>query len=335
MIHPNNPMTLIRTTLALLLAGSSLTHAGDFIRQTQLKNGLTWDFHPASNLGSTWSPIPVGTGGSVFSLYATGNKATPRIIKLDESTMGTAFPTVELTIRSQDPHVPARTRADQPFSVKIKRHGASQKLISLRHTLEKYNPATHSNNAQAAPKNVWLQLPIKTQQSGKFYPSIPSPVPTLAEGEETFTAYATGVKGKQLHPLKSASVQVWPVASVSITGIRANATVKSTAKLNKVTVSCRNLYPDSVTYVQIYRGNARLGTLGRILPQTVIRFDTKVPQNQKIPLGNWADTLPDGQYTLEVLHITPFNQRKPERLGYASFVIDRGMHASGLVMHQL
>ena len=83
--------------------------------------------------------------------------------------------------------------------------------------------------------------------------------------------------------------------------------------------------------MQLYRGEQRLGTLGRILHQTVIRFDTKVPQDQIIPLGSWSNTLRDGTYTLEVLHITPFNEGKPERLAHISFVIDRGMHASGLV----
>lgn len=321
-----------RTTLALLLAASPLCSAQEFIRQSQLSSGLVWDFHPASGQGSTWSPVAIDRGGSLFTLYSAGGKANSGIFKLDESTMGSAYPTVELDIVSRDPHTPARTRADQPFTVTVKRHGATGKPVSLEHALEKYDPATHSRAKRAARKQSWWQLPPKPRQSGVFHPSVPAASPTQAEGEETFTAYATGAAGKKLHPLKSASIQVWPVASVTIAGIPANATVASADRLKNATIHCSDLYPDSVTYVQVYRGGQKLGTLGRILPQTVIRFDTEVPQDQQIPLGdNWANTLHDGKYTLEVLHVTPFNQGKPERLAHATFVIDRGMHAPGLV----
>lgn len=324
-------MSIKLTTIALLIAAGTPAQAGEFIRQTQLSSGLVWDFHPGSKQGSTWSPIAVDKGGSRFSLYTAGNKNNTGIFKLDESTIGTAFPTVELTIRSQDPHVPARTRADQPYSVTVKRHGTFNKVVSLKHSLETYNTKTHAASARPAVQCSWWQLPIQSQQNARFFPSIPSTNPTQAEGEEAFTAFATGSDGKKLHPLKSASIQVWPVASAKISGLAADTSVKSPKRLNKVSVQCEDLYPDSVTYVQIYRGNARLGTLGRIMPQTVIRFDTEVPQSQKIPLGDWASTLADGTYTLEVLHITPFNERKPERLAHISFVIDRGMHAPGLV----
>ncbi|MEJ6571514.1 MAG: hypothetical protein QNL01_15615 [Akkermansiaceae bacterium] len=63
----------------------------------------------------------------------------------------------------------------------------------------------------------------------------------------------------------------------------------------------------------------------------MIRFDTIVPQDQLIPLGEWRDTLADGKYTIEVLAITPFHQGKPERLAHTTFVIDRGMHAPSVV----
>ena len=328
-------MRLICSAISLTIAASSIAQAGDFIRQTQLGTGLVWDFHPSSTQGRVSSPISIDQGGSLFSLYTTADgDATPSLTKLDESTMGSAFPAVDLRITSLDPHIPARTRADQPFSVAIKRQGAKNKAISLRHTRTKYNPTTHSPGKKPESKHEWWQIPTEEKQNGIFYPSIPSADATQAEGEETFTTYAAGPTGNEVHPLKSASIQVWPVATVKIKGVEANKTYKTTEKLKNVSIQCDDLYPDSITYVQLYRGEERLGTLGRILPQTVIRFDSEVPQNQKIPLGDWSKTLRDGTYTLEVLHITPFNERKPERLAYISFVIDRGMHASGLVFHQ-
>ena len=328
-------MRIIHLTIIPLIAVSPLAQASEIIRQTQLTSGVTWDYHPSSKKGKVWSPIPIDQGGSLFSLYSSTGQATPsQIQKLDESTMGSAFPRIEISTQSDDPHQPTRTRADQAFKVTVKQNGPQRKPISIQHTRLKYNPTTHSHTPGTSGKQSWFQLPVKPTQHGTFHPTIPSEDARLAEGEETFTAYSTGPTGKQLHPLKSTSIQVWPVASVNISGITAHQTYKSTAKLQNVSVQCHDLYPDSITYVQIYRGEQRLGTLGRILPQTVIRFDTKVPQDQKIPLGDWSKTLRDGPYTLEVLHITPFNQRKPERLAHISFVIDRGMHASGLVSNQ-
>ncbi|MFK7910282.1 MAG: hypothetical protein AB8F34_06725 [Akkermansiaceae bacterium] len=324
-------MTIKSLSILLLITASPFSQADEMIRQSQLSSGLTWDYHATNSQGSAWAPIAVGQGGSLFTLYSAGKTAHDRVFKLDESTMGTAFPTVELTVVSQDPHVPARTRADQPFSLKLKRHGASNKVISLKHTLEKYNPATRSNDPRMARKHSWWQLPTNPSQAGIFHPSVPAAVNTQAEGEETFAAYATGKNGKELHPLKSASIQIWPVATARIDQLNSNATIQSTQNLKNVTVNCKNLYPDSVTYVQIYKGKQQLGTLGRILPQTIIRFDTEVPQDQKIPLGEWADSIQDGQYTIELLHITPFNEGKPERLAYKTFVIDRGMHSPSLV----
>jgi len=74
-----------------------------------------------------------------------------------------------------------------------------------------------------------------------------------------------------------------------------------------------------------------MGTQGDILPLSAIRFDTVVPQDQTIPLGDWSDQLPDGKYTLEALTITPFNKRRPERLSHVTFVLDCGIHTPGMV----
>jgi len=43
-----------------------------------------------------------------------------------------------------------------------------------------------------------------------------------------------------------------------------------------------------------------------------------------VPLTNLDDFIDkDGIYTIEVVTVTPFNNRQPERLAYASFEIDR------------
>jgi hypothetical protein len=37
----------------------------------------------------------------------------------------------------------------------------------------------------------------------------------------------------------------------------------------------------------------------------------------------------DGTYTVEVLTVTPFNERKPERVAHVSFTIDRTIEVRG------
>ena len=42
-----------------------------------------------------------------------------------------------------------------------------------------------------------------------------------------------------------------------------------------------------------------------------------------------SDVTEDGTYTIEVLTVTPFDQRRPERVTYVSFDIDRTIKVNG------
>jgi len=321
------------TTLSLLAICTASIIADEFIRQNQLNSGLVWDQHVQAPEGKNWASVPVGKGGSVFSLYARGNGSDAKLYKLDAITAGSQFPTTEINIRSKDPHFPVRTRADQPFSIVIKSQRKTNPLtLNLHHTGVLYNTKLHAADAHSAESNFgWFPLKGKNYYEASFYTSLPTTDPTQAEGEETVTLFSQDPSSKQWLPLGSASVQVWPVAQAVISGITAGKTITNTEAKLPVSIYCQDLYPDSITYVQIYRSKEKLGTLGKILHKSVVKFDTQVPQDQKIPLGNILQNLEDGHYTLEVLTITPFNERKPERLAHVSFVMDRGMHNPGLV----
>ena len=324
----------IQTSLfALLLTAAGSLHADEFIRQHQLSSGLVWDQHVQSSEGAKWSGVPVSTGGTVFSLYALGNGPDTHLYKLDATTAGSQFPTVDFSIVSEDPHFPPRTRADKAFFVAIKPQGGnSSSPLSLHHQGVSYDTATHTSTAQSRTSNFgWTQLSGKKPAHARFFSQLPTTDPTLAEGEESITLYSQHPDSKQWMPLNTVGIQVWPVAQATISGITPGSTITDATAKILINLNCKNLYPDSTTYAQIYRSTEKLGTLGKVLPQSVVKFDTQVPQNQKIPLGNFLQTLEDGHYTLEVLTITPFNNRKPERLTHVSFVIDRGVHNPGIV----
>jgi hypothetical protein len=328
---------ILPLAISVLIASPSI-FAGEFIRQQQLPSGLTQDHYVTSGNRSGWSRLPIAEEGSRFTLYAPGTRPDTKLYKIDETTMGTDFPTATMTLSSEDPHFPARTRADKPFTVSLALKGRAldaQKKISVLHSGIAYQSASHAPRAQTQAKNFgWWQLPRNGTHKATFFSRLPSPDPTQSEGRETFTAYTRSKDNSSWTPLKTASIQIWPVAKASIAGITANTTLSDITSTQSVRIHCHDLYPDSITYVQIYHGKEKLGTKGSVMPNTVVRFDTVVPQNQTIPLGEWSDTLLDGKYTLEILTITPFNQRKPERLAHTTFVIDRGMHAPGLVTAQ-
>ena len=95
-------------------------------------------------------------------------------------------------------------------------------------------------------------------------------------------------------------------------------------------VVCNDPYPDSVTYAQIYKGQPELGTSGRIIGSSVVSFNTYAPQDAVVPLTvSDADIKEDGTYTIEVLTVTPFDERRPERVTYVTFEIDRTIKVNG------
>ncbi|MGB0991971.1 MAG: hypothetical protein ACPG32_05830 [Akkermansiaceae bacterium] len=313
----------------LTLTAAVSLQAGELIRQVQQGSGLVWDYHPSAAHGNARSSLPVGAEGSLLTYYSSRGEQQCLSL-LDSMAIGTNIPQVTLEIASEDPHFPPRTRADKPFNVYV-RQGKTQKPITLVRQGQVYHPKLHAIDETTPSVKSQLggwKLKAGRLSKGAFYTSLPNSDVTRAEGVETFTAYHK--HGEKWQPLKSAQIQVWPVASASFSGMQ-NGQAITSKKTPKTYVNCQNLYPDSLTFVQIYRGKQKLGRLGAVLTTSVVRFDSSVPQDQKIPLGEWADTLADGTYTLELLTITPFNGKRPERLAAVTVVLDRGMHSPSIV----
>jgi hypothetical protein len=121
---------------------------------------------------------------------------------------------------------------------------------------------------------------------------------------------------------------VWPIADVEILGLDENA--KITRSLPNLTINLTDLYPDSTTSVQIYKGNQALGTEGAQIEGSRISFNSIVPQNAQILVRNWDSyAVDDGVYTVEVITLTPFDNRAPERLAWLTFSVDRTISMKG------
>jgi hypothetical protein len=155
-----------------------------------------------------------------------------------------------------------------------------------------------------------------------------------AVGTETYTIYTWPTGTTPQSQLAAATIQVWPVADATITGIENGKIYKDVPTTGTVTL--RDLYPRSTTYAQVYAGAAALGVKGTTLPSTPVAFDTFSPQNAMLTMADLGDAMkdstgniPDGVYTLEIVTITPFNNGAAERLTYVTFTIARTIKISG------
>ncbi|BCU75394.1 hypothetical protein [Luteolibacter sp. LG18] len=350
----------------LVLGGTA--RGQDLVRQIQTVNGQTVIYDTPVNstdgtiLSKPISPntifqlysqvdIPASGGLGLFlgatvldlglelSLSLFGQNASMKFVKVDETTIGTYMPSVTIQALSEDPHVPARTRADKPYGMRIQISGLQSdpsapdyaKKVQVRRSYQNYDPLIYA--ATAASANGEFADAITFQQNGTFVDNailqrLPTDKPTKAVGQETFTVYTHPDAGSPQSQFAAATVQIWPVATSVITGIDPTRTYQAPPTGGSVQLT--DLYPKSVSYVQVYRGTPALGTTGIPLGATVVAYDSSVPQNAMLTItGLDAAVTEDGTYTLEVLTITPFNSGAPERLAYTTFKLDRTIQVNG------
>lgn len=255
---------------------------------------------------------------------------------LSEKTVGTYIPEGTISLISKDTHYPPRTRADQPYQAVInvaKLPPASQELpagaprvVSVEQSYKLYHPTLFlpaGNGAGEGRYSTGLELSLNgTFSLSSVYQQLPGNLPTQAVGEETFTASVKVGTSQTKATIASATIQVWPVAKVEIQGIPAEGRFINVP--DKIQADLTNLYPDSITYARIYKGEARLGANGNTIGSSVISYNTYSPQKAVVPINGLDDYVKeDGTYTIEIVTITPFNNRQPERLAYTTFQIDR------------
>lgn len=130
-------------------------------------------------------------------------------------------------------------------------------------------------------------------------------------------------------PIAKATIVVYPAGSAQITGITEGQVVNAAFPFTSLTY--QDMYPDSLTYCQIYNGPQVLGTVGTVVVGSERALGSfavpaqpsaDVPQNAQIAI-NLAVLCPtNGQYTLEVITKTPFNGGAAERLSYVTFTVN-------------
>lgn len=314
--------------------GGSYTN---FIRQVQLPSGVQWDASVAPS-GEQNSMLPIDLGGSRFELWTVLSTPLTSYL-LDNRFVGAYLPAAEVSIRSEDPYTEIpRTRADRPFEVEITVAGllagpsdpeASKTVKLLRH-VQSYGLKGTGDGIDRSQAKLESQAALTQNGSQTLaYPltSIPGEDRTKVCGEERFSIYSLADELAPESQIASKYIQIWPVADASISGISQNQRIR--LKLPQLTLTLNDLYPDSRTYAQVYRGDPQLGTEGTLIPGTSLVINESVSIDRVLVLDDYESVFDgDGRWTLEVLTITPFGI---DRLAYVSFDIDRTLDLRGTI----
>lgn len=323
-----------------LLAMTGGLQAADFIRQIQTVNGISviYDMPLANDQGSVISK-PLTANSAIFQLYATvtGSNNTSSLVKLDEKAVGTFLPQVTVQALSEDPYSPPRTRADKPYGMRITIAGMSTdpsvpdslKKVQVGRSYKLYDPAAYTATGSSGTyADTFLLRSNGNFTDNAILQRLPVIKPTKAVGEESFTVYLHPDAGTPQSELGKATVQIWPVAEGKIENIVEGKTYNAAPRDGNIIV--RDAYPKSVTYAQVYKGKQLTGTIGSPLPNAVVAHNAAVPQQVPLVFTDLDDFLQeDGEYTIEVLTITPFNDGAPEIIDHVTFDLDRVIEVRG------
>jgi hypothetical protein len=314
-----------------------------FVHQIQMDgdgdaaNDLDWDVSVPQE-GSQQSPLAINPYGARFELWAI--KSDPLADYLIDTTYVNSYiPVAEVTITSEDPYtVIPRTRADRPFSVSIVASGmsddptaedAATSVKLIRH-VQSYGPGGTGSNIDRSSATLLTQGSLENNGTHEFnydLSSVPGGDRTKIRGEERFSVFSLADYQAPESQLDSAFIQVWPIAETSVSGLANGSVIKGIAP--EVKIDLVDLYPDSWTYAQVYPGEPVLGTEGTIVPGSSIMIDGTIPRDETVIVADWDSVIKeDGNYTLEVITITPFGA---DRLSYRSFEVERTIRLNGAV----
>ena len=318
----------MKTVSCLLLAFAAVLQADpaddyvNFIRQTQVDTGVEWDVSVAAS-GASLSPEGVGEEGSFFQLWSI-HSPTAYEYMLDEQYVSSYLPTARIVITTADPYSSvARTRVDQPFTVRIKVDGlydgtnalAPEDIpeasvnVAFAHTVANYPEGSHALATGSAIEPTLIREGYISENGlavlDYSMTNLSGADMTQVEGEEIFTMSSLADYGIEASVLDSKRVQIWPVATGSISGLDP---LKRYTDIPPITVNLDDLYPASETYVRAYRGAPASVPVNPflVLGSYVVVADS-IPQARNLTISDVNHFFKkEGPYTLEIIHETPF-----------------------------
>lgn len=347
-------------TLLALTTAALAQDPEAWVRQTDLATGQIYDTPITGTGGSYTAPVRVNETGSLYELFARGTAWDTNIYLLDTKLIGTYNPVATIAINSEDDYVrgdPAgttfvkRTRADRPFTVNIHVEGlvdgstsTAERTVYLAVNGRNFDPTTYSGLNQPQYLVEDANLENDDYVFGPLYHKLTSPTLSSGNGEQSFTIVRYASYQVPDTILLQPKIEIWPVSTAAVANVSSGQVFID--RIPSIVVSLQHLYPDSRTYVQVYKGGQVLGTEGTLINGTERRFGryynpeqveepTNVPQSFSISIDDLSNYTPDdSQYTLEVITHTPFFNRAPERLFYVTFEVDRVISSRGQISTQ-
>lgn len=307
----------------------------NFIRQMQYPSAVQWDATVAV-AGQQLSQLAIDPGGARFELW-TVSSVGPTSTLLASTYVGTYIPVADVLIRTEDTtSLVPRTRADRPFSVDITIDGLlsgltdpepSKSVKFLRH-VQSYGvkgTGIGIDREQAILRSQSFITTNGKQTLTYLVNSVPGANRAKVRGEERFSVFSLEDYQAPESQIASQTVQIWPVADGVITGIASNQLIRYT--LPQLTLTLNDLYPNSTTYLQVYKGASQLGTTGEIVPGSALIVNDSVPLDRVLTLNKYDSVFDsDGVWTMELLTKTPFGI---DRLAHVSFILDRTIEVNG------
>lgn len=334
---------LLRLTASLILAATcAQAQEGyvNFIRQVQVPSGVQWDMSvaTASSGDGTLAPLPVDTSGARFELWTVKSSPLASYL-LGTQFVGAYVPEAEVAIQSEDPYaVVPRTRADRPFTVTVTVSNllsgagdpAGAKSVKLLRHVQSYGAGGTGTSLDRTQATLLSQVSLSqngTRTLTYSVNSVPGADRAKVRGEERFSVFSLEDYQSPAGELGSKTVQIWPVADGSISGITEGEKIRKGTP--PITLTANDLYPSSRTYAQVYKGAAQLGQTGKVIPGSSLIINDAVPQNRVLTLKDYGSIFDsDGTWTIELLTETPFGI---DRLAHVTFDVNLTLRVNGMM----
>lgn len=333
-------LILIAAMLSCMAQGQT-NNAGytNFIRQIQLPDVGVQRDASVDAAGQQESPLEINPGGARFELHTV--RTTPlQSYLLDTRYVGAYVPIASVVIRTEDVNAPTpRTRADRPFYVGVTVAGllngatdpeASKSVKLLRHT-QSYGVGGNGIGIDRTQATLASQVTVNTNGTQTLtyaLTGIAGADRAKIRGEERFSVFSQADYQAPESQLSAQTIQIWPVANGTLSGITSGQTIAFTAPT--LTIAVNDIYPEARVYAQVYKGAKRDdGFVGTVVPGSAVVINESVPQNRLLVVTGWDSVLTeDGTWTMELLTSTPFGI---DRLGWVSFTVDRTISINGTV----
>lgn len=320
---------------ALMITGSQAQTANpnytNFIRQVQLPDsGVQRDVSVAPS-GQVESPLEINPTGARFELYTVRSSPLASYL-LDTKYVGSYVPIGQVVIRTEDTKSNvSRTRADRGFAVDVTIAGLlsgaadpdASKRVTLFHHTQSYGAGGDGIGIDRTQAILASQVSINvngTQTLTYALTGIAGDQRNAIRGEERFSVFSIPDYQAPASQLAAQTVQIWPVAYGTISGITSGQTIEFSSPT--ITLAINDIYPDARVYAQVYQGAKRDdGFVGIVVPGSAVAVNDSVPQNRLLTVSNWDSVLnANGIWTMELLTVTPFGI---DRLSWVSFNVDR------------